>query len=100
MPYCKFLLPEGKPPFKPNQFDEPRALHLEVPKFYLFAEGGNPNLKQIRREQLFIQMLENVNEDDAELLIAMKDKKSPFKGITKDVVVAAFPGLISDEQLV
>lgn len=95
-PKIKFLLPEGKPPFKPNQFDEPKVLLQEAHKFYLFVEGGNNNLKPARREQLFIQMLEIVNADDAELLISMKDKKSPYKNITKSVVKEAFPGLISE----
>jgi hypothetical protein len=91
----KFPLPEGAPPFKPNQFNEPKALHNEVPRFYLLMEGGNSNLKPIKREQIFIQMLEAVSADDAELLIAMKDKKSPYKNITKDIVMEAFPGLLS-----
>jgi len=95
-PKVKFPLPEGAPPYKVNQFDEPKALHNEVPRFYLLMEGGNPNLKSQKREQIFIQMLESVNADDAELLIAMKDKKSPFKNISKDIVVEAFPGLISE----
>ena len=82
--------------FQPNKFDEPKALHMEVSRFYLLVEGGNPNLKPQKREQIFIQMLENVNEDDAHLLIAMKDKKSPYKGITKDIVSAAFPGLLPE----
>jgi hypothetical protein len=59
-------------------------------------EGGNPNLNAIKREQIFIQMLESINADDAELLVAMKDKKSPYKNITKDIVVEAFPGLIQE----
>ena len=96
-PSVVWLLPEGTPPFRANKFDEPKALHLEVSKFYLFIEGGNNNLKPVKRENLFIQMLERVNEDDANLLIAMKDKKSPFKGITKDIVMAAFPGLLPNE---
>jgi Family of unknown function (DUF6433) len=95
-PNVKFPLPEGKPPFNPNQFDEPKALHNEVSRFYLLAEQGNPNLTKIRREQIFIQMLEAVSPDDAELLINMKDKKCPYKGINKEVVMAAFPGLISE----
>lgn len=94
-PNVKFPLPEGAPPYKPNQFNEPKALHNEVPRFYLLMENGNPNLKPIKREQIFIQMLEAVNADDAQLLIAMKDKKSPFKNITKDIVTEAFPGLLS-----
>ena len=95
-PNIKFLLPEGKPPFKPNKFDEPKALLQEAHKFYLFVEGGNPNIKPVKREQLFIQMLEVVNADDADLLISMKDKKCPFKNITKAVVKEAFPGLIPE----
>jgi len=91
----KFPLPEGAPPYRVNEFNEPKALHNEVPRFYLLMEGGNRSLNNIRREQIFIQMLEAVNADDAELLIAMKDKKSPYKNITKDIVMEAFPGLLS-----
>lgn len=94
-PNIKFLLPAGEPPYKPNQFDEPLALKNEVSRFYLLVEGGNKDLKQARREQIFITMLETVNADDAKLLLSMKDKKCPFKGITKDVVNEAFPGLLS-----
>ena len=95
-PNVKFLLPEGVPPYIPNKFDEPKAFINEVPRFYLLVEGGNPNLKPMRREQIFIQMLENVSADDAKLLLSMKDKKCPFKGITKEVVNLAFPGLIPE----
>jgi len=91
----KFPLPEGTPPYKENQFDEPKALHNEVSRFYLLAEGGNPNLSKMKREQIFIQMLEAVSPDDAKMLIDMKDKKCPYKGITKEIVMEAFPGLLS-----
>jgi len=94
-PNIKFLLPEGTPPYRPNMYDEPKALLQELHKIYLFVEGGNPNLKPLRREQLFIQMLEVVNADDALLLLAMKDKSSPYKNINKELVTAAFPELIS-----
>jgi Family of unknown function (DUF6433) len=92
-PSIKFLLPEGDPPFKPNQFDEPKALLNEVNRFYLFVEGGHKTLQQPRREKLFIDILEAVSADDAKLLLAMKDKKSPYKGITYDIVKEAFPEL-------
>ncbi len=95
-PNVKFLLPEGAPPYTPNRFDEPKAFMNEVPRFYLLVEGGNPNLKPAKREQIFIQMLENVSADDAKLLLSMKDKKCPYKGITKEVVNLAFPGLIPE----
>jgi len=92
-PNVKFLLPEGEPPYKPNMYDEPKALLNEVSRFYLLVEGGNPNLKQIKRENIFISMLENVSPNDAKLLIAMKDKKSPYKNITEDLVRSVFPEL-------
>ena len=92
-PNVKFLLPEGAPPYKPNMYDEPKALLNEVSRFYLLVEGGNPNLNQIKREQIFISMLEAVSPDDALLLLAMKDKKSPYKNITEDLVRSVFPEL-------
>ena len=92
-PNVKFLLPEGVPPYKPNMYDEPKALLNEVSRFYLLVEGGNPNLNQIKREQIFISMLEAVSPDDALLLLAMKDKKSPYKNITEDLVRSVFPEL-------
>jgi Family of unknown function (DUF6433) len=99
-PSIKFLLPEGKPPFRSNPHDEPKALLMQANKLYLFVEGGNPRLNPIKREHLFIQILETVNTDDAELLIAMKDKKSPYKNITKAVVKEAFPELITQNEQV
>lgn len=92
-PEVKFVLPEGKPPFSYSQFDEHNMLHSEARRLYLFIEGGGPEMKPVKREQLFIDILQSVTPDDADLLVAMKDKKSPFKGLTKDVAYAAFPEL-------
>ena len=92
-PQVKFLLPEGKPPFKYSQFNEKNMLHSEARKLYLFIEGGNSDLTPLKRETLFINILEAVDPEDADLLISMKDKNSPFKGLTKDVATAAFPEL-------
>lgn len=90
-PDVKFALPEGKPPFKYSQFEEHNMLHTEARKLYLFLEGVNPEMKPAKRESLFLQILESVTPDDADLLLSMKDKKSPYKGLTKEVAVAAFP---------
>jgi hypothetical protein len=91
----KFLLPEGEPPYKPNELpDQEGNLYSELRRLYLFIEGGNPNLKPMRREYLFVQLLETVNKEDAKLLIAVKDKKIPYKGITKKFVEELYPGLL------
>lgn len=93
-PDAKFLLPEGEPPYKPSQFDEVNMLYTETKRLYLFLEGSSPaSMSQVKRENLFIQMLEAVTPDDAKLLLAMKDKKAPYKGLTKEIVTAAFPEL-------
>ncbi|CAB5221050.1 hypothetical protein UFOVP247_75 [uncultured Caudovirales phage] len=92
-PDVKFALPEGKPPFTYSQFNEANVLHSEARRLYLFLEGVNPEMKPVRRETLFLEILQTVDPEDADLLIAMKDKTCPYKGLTKDVVYAAFPEL-------
>lgn len=94
-PNIKFALPPGKPPYKPCEvLDNESMLYNEQRRLYLFLEGGNPDLSDIRRETLFIQLLESIEPADAELLIAVKDKKIPYKGITEKLVREAFPKLL------
>lgn len=98
-PNIKFILPEGAPPYKPCDFlDQEGRLYAELRRLYLFVEGGNPSLTKVKREFLFIQLLESIDKQDAELLCAVKDKKLPYKGMTASVVKKAFPGLLPDEQ--
>ena len=92
----KFLLPEGEPPYRPNDLpDQESVLLRECRKLVYMIEGPYPNLKQVKREQMFIELLENVAPADAKMLCAIKDKKLPFKGITEDMVREAFPGLLA-----
>lgn len=90
-PNIKWLLPEGNPPYKPcDLIDiEGRLLH-ELRRLYLFIEGGNPGLTKTRRETLFIQILESVHPEDAKLLLSMKEKKLPYKGLNKKLINQAF----------
>lgn len=88
----QFLLPEGKVPYKPNQgIGQEGNLYRESRRLYLFVKGGHPHLKQTQRENLFIQMLENLHPKDFELLTRIKDKKLPYPSITFEVFQAAFP---------
>ena len=89
-----WLLPRGTPPYRKNNDldDSDNGLYQEARKLYLYLEGGNPNLHQVRREALFIQVLESIHADEAELLVQIKDRK--IKGITKKLVQEAFPGLL------
>lgn len=96
-PNLKFLLPDTDPPYKPTEFlDQENRLYTELRRLYLFVEGGNPNLSTLKRETLFIQLLESVDKNDAVLLCHVKNKKLPFKELNAKVVAKAFPGLLPE----
>lgn len=98
-PSIKWLLPSGIPPFKTNPFvDQQSTLYAEARRLYLFIEGGNPNLTKVKRELLFIQFLENLDPADANLMVHVKDKKIPYKGITSKLIQQAFPGLLPEKE--
>jgi hypothetical protein len=90
-------LPTGAPPYKPCPYPaQEMRLMAETRRLYLFIKGGNPNLTKLKRESLYIELLESVHPEDANLLVAIKDKKIPYKGITNKLVKEAFPGLIAE----
>ena len=92
-PSVKFLLPEGPTPYKPCDEDvSPGAFVGEARRLYLFIEGGQPNLRPLRREQLWVELLQYIDPDDAKLLDLVKDKKLP-EGLSAKTVVTAFPDL-------
>jgi hypothetical protein len=91
----KWALPDGDAPYKPSDLtDNQGALYNEARKIYLFHEGGHPNLTQSRREFLFIQLLESIDPADAKFLLAVKNKKLPWKTVTKKLIDEAYPGLL------
>lgn len=94
-------LPPGDPPYKPSEYpDSHGMLYSETRRLYLFLKGGNPNLTPFKREMLFINLLESVHPKDAELLLAIKEKKLPYKGLTINLIREAYPGLINEQQQV
>jgi hypothetical protein len=98
-PRVKWQLPEGEPPYNPNKLvDQENVLIRECRKLIYFIEGGAPNLKQLRRETMFVELLESIAPADAKLLCTIKDKKFPYKGITVDIVREAFPDLLPQEE--
>ena len=94
-PKIKWALPEGGVPFIPNdapEGTEHNMLSYEVRKLYHFIEGGNNSIHQNKRESMFVQMLEGLHEDEANLLVSAKDKTlhQTYKGLSKNVVMEAF----------
>lgn len=89
------MLPEGEVPFTAN--DAPKGtehtvLEQEYRKLYLFFKGGNSSINPTTRENLFIQLLEGLQEEEANLLVLVKDKSLGRKyKITRACVEEAFP---------
>ena len=71
------------------------SIRKEYTKFYNFLKGGNPSLSNLRRETMFINILEGLHPLEAEILVLVKDKRLTEKyKITKDVVSAAYPQIV------
>ena len=96
-PSVEFLIPNTPPPWKKNSYIGVEGMLLkETRRLRIFIKGGGyDNLNQVKRENLFISLLEDIDNNDAELLCKMIAQK-PFKGLSYKTVVEAFPDLIQD----
>ena len=88
-------LPEGTPPYIANEAPagtEHTYLEMEAKRLYNFAKGGNDQINKIRKETLFIQMLEGLHADEAKVLLDIKNKSlnKTYKGLTSEMVKEAF----------
>jgi len=88
-------LPEGTPPFNRNDAPagtEHTSLHTEARRLWHFVKGADANLNKMRKETLFIQILEGLHKSEADLLINVKEKKlnNTYKGLTANLVKEAF----------
>jgi hypothetical protein len=94
-PKIEWDLPPGVPPYIANEAPagtEHTFLEVEAKRLYNFAKGGNDQLNKIRKETLFIQMLEGLHADEAKVLIDIKNKSlnKTYKGLTSEMVKEAF----------
>lgn len=91
----KFLIPNTPPPWKKNSYVGVEGmLFKETRRLRIFIEGGGyDNLNQVKRENLFISLLEDIDNNDAELLCKMIAQK-PLTGLPRSVILQSFPGLI------
>jgi hypothetical protein len=71
------------------------TIRKEYDKFYNFIKGGNDSLNGIRRENIFVNLLEGLHPLEAEIVCLCKDKKleSKYK-INKEIVSEAFPDIV------
>ena len=92
------VLPEGTPPF--TRDDAPKGMEYQTlyrahRRFKYFFKGPTANaLKAIRRESMFISLLESLHPEESEMLCLAKDKKLKITGVTKKLISDTFPNLI------
>lgn len=94
-PKIQWVLPEGQVPYKPNEAPEGTEHTLlvqEARKLYHFIKGGDNSTPMVRKETMFIQMLEGLHEDEAKVVCYAKDKclHQVYKGLSHEVVKTAF----------
>jgi hypothetical protein len=106
-PRIEWMLPEGGVPYIENEAPEGEGdqmrLATEMNKMYNFVQMnredigkdtvvGNPGLSRLKREQMFIQMLEGLHKEEAELILLAKDKNihRKYKGLNTPTVTAAY----------
>ena len=91
------MVPDGEVPYNKNEVPvgtDHTSLRREWKHLYNFVKGGNDSLSHVRRESMFIQILEGLHPSEAEILCLVKDKALATKyKISQDVVSKAYPDI-------
>ena len=96
------MLPDGPVPYQPVEGDVQANREQGIPQrttirnsarqFYRFVKGGDDAMNKIKRESVFINILQTLPEPEAEILVLVKDKLLTTKyNITKELVAEAYP---------
>ena len=88
-------LPAGDPPYIANEAPigtEHGLLRNEAKRLWHFVKGADNDLTKTQKETMFIQMLEGLHQDEAKVLLGMKNQSlnKMYKGLTESVVKEAF----------
>ena len=71
------------------------SIRKEFKIFYNFLKGGNDGLSKMRRETMFINLLQGLHPLEAEILCLCKDKKLATKyKLTQAIIAEAYPNII------
>ena len=91
-----FNLPEGRPPYTPSSEAHPTSWNKEHMRLPYFVKGsGHDDMNPVKRESMWIQLLEGIHPEDAALVADMTDRRLPRGStLTKELLNEAVPGLI------
>ena len=94
-PRVEWDLPVGDPPYMANEAPigtEHGLLRNEAKRLWHFVKGADNQTTKTQKETMFIQILEGLHQDEAKVLLGMKNKSlnKMYKGLTESVVKEAF----------
>jgi hypothetical protein len=91
-----FNLPEGRPPFTPShEVHHPTTWHKQHMLLGYFVKNGGRDVSSVKRESMWIGLLESIHPEDAVLIADVSDKRGGPDWLTKEIVEEAVPNLIS-----
>lgn len=96
-------LPEGEPPYnkdkdKPMGYQETN-LQVEFKRFYIWLTP-QPNLPRMKKEALFIGLLESLHWTEAEVMVLAKDRQlqTKYKSLTEDLIRSVYDGCLTPKE--
>ena len=71
------------------------TIRREVKNFYHFVKGGNDAMNNMRRESMFINILQGLHPLEAEIICLVKDGNLSDKyKVTREIVEEAYPDIV------
>lgn len=87
------------PQYTPNiYFDQESTLYQLLRNIGKFFVDGYPGLTRAKKEILWVQLLEQVDKDDAKLLMALPKGKLPWAGLGPATIRETWPGLLPEKE--
>jgi len=91
-------LPEGVVPSSAVSVDTAEDRLIRAYRNFQYLVKGGPEVKQSKREEIYLNMYRSLYNSEATLLHSIVNKKLPYKGITKALVAEAFPSVWPKES--
>ena len=95
-PALVWLVPTGPLP-EGTEFSDVPAVDLADDRLnrawrqFKYLVKGGPDMKQAKREDIYLNILRSVHRSEAELLMSVVGKKIPYKGLTRALMLETFP---------
>ena len=90
-------LPAGVTPSPAASVDTAEDRLIRAFRNFQYLVKGGADVKQAKREEIYLNMYRSLHSSEAELLHSIINKKLPYKGLTKKIIEEAFPQVWTKE---